>query len=137
MKNSKFLWVLLITIITLSCSSDDSDSNNLNFKFNPPSWIQGVWFEENSPSGLKFTSDDIIRLTLDANNNIIEEDSRKEYWSLFDGAYAIESSSDNFYNTEVHLAGEISGTGGKDFYEFQKTSENSMTMGTTLTWIKQ
>jgi hypothetical protein len=137
MKNSKFLWVLLITIITLSCSSDDSDSNNSNFKFNPPSWIQGVWFEENSQSGLKFTSDDIIRLTLDENDNIINEDSRKEYWSLFEGPYTIESSSSNSYKSEVHLASEISGSGGKDFYEFQKTSENSMTMGATLTWVKQ
>ncbi|WP_372757999.1 hypothetical protein [Mariniflexile sp.] len=137
MKNSKFLLALLISVSMLSCSSDDSDSNNSNFKFNPPSWIQGVWFEENSQSGLKFTSDDIIRLTLDANNSIIKEDSRKQYWSLFEGPYTIESSSSNTYKSEVHLASEISGTGGKDFYEFQKTSENSMTMGTTVTWIKQ
>jgi len=137
MKKSKFLILLFIGAILLSCSSDDSDSNNSNFRFNPPSWIQGVWFKENSPSGLKFTSDDIIRLTLDENENIIDEESRKEYWSLFDGAYAIESSSDDFYNTEVHLEGEASGSGGRDFYEFQKTSDNSMTTGINSTWIRQ
>tara|TARA_R110000744_G_scaffold209048_12_gene327853 strand:- start:1781 stop:2194 length:414 start_codon:yes stop_codon:yes gene_type:complete len=130
------LGILFLFLIITSCSSEDNtDSNiNSNFKFNPPTWIQGIWFEENSLSGYKFTSDDIISLTLDEDDNIIREDSRKSAFSNFvDVSPSVkESVSETLYSATVTMNGQEYG-----FYEFNKTSEYSISSGTSLTWIKQ
>tara|TARA_B110001450_G_scaffold252536_1_gene274485 strand:+ start:704 stop:1111 length:408 start_codon:yes stop_codon:yes gene_type:complete len=135
MKKIKLIYGILITLIILtSCSNNDdgNSNNNSNIEFNPPAWIQGVWFNQNSTSGYKFTSNDIIRLNLDENNNIIGEDSRKEYWSLFDDAYLLESSSENLYKAVIEMDGNE-----YEYNEFNKISEDTMILGTSLTWIKQ
>lgn len=133
-KITKYLTYCLILAITLSCSNSDDTANLSTINFNPPSWIQGIWFEENSLSGYKFTSDDIISLTLDEDNNIIREGSRKSAFSNFvDGSPSVkESDSDSFYSATVMLNGQ-----DREFYEFVKTSENSMSAGSSLTYNKQ
>lgn len=61
----KFYLLLLVSILTLSCSKDDDDTNTAD-SINPPDWIHGTWKGEGaggtSVSGLKFTVDDMILL---------------------------------------------------------------------------
>ena len=132
MRKMKLTYGLLITLIIFTSCSNNNDDGNSNIEFNPPAWIQGIWFLENSPSGYKFTSNDIIRLTLDENNNITDEDSKKEYWSLYDDAYLLESSSENRYKAVIEMDGNE-----YDYNDFNKTSEDTMILGTSLTWVKQ
>ena len=132
MKITKHLILCLILVLSFSCSNSDDTVIRSNISFEPPSWIQGTWFEEGAPSGYKFTSDDIIRLELDSNNNIVNEESRSEYWSTLEGASVNEFRSANIYNATVKIGGQE-----YEFYEFQKTDENTIQSGTSLTWIRQ
>ena len=54
--------LLSLTILLFSCGDSDSNSSN-NVSINPPSWIQGVWVDEESLSiglrnGFDFKVDD-------------------------------------------------------------------------------
>ena len=48
----KKLTYLLLAILIVACSSDDSDSSNSNENsINPPAWIQGLWLNDTSSVG--------------------------------------------------------------------------------------
>jgi hypothetical protein len=65
---------IILTILTftlVACSSDSSDSNNApsNSSISPPTWIQGIWLQDNGNGGVgnfgfQFTSDDFITKNL-------------------------------------------------------------------------
>lgn len=57
--------ILTIFIITFVSCSSDSDNASSNSVISPPSWIQGVWLQDDgmggvTNSGYQFTSDDFI-----------------------------------------------------------------------------
>lgn len=58
--------LIILAILTFSCSSSDDSSSNSKSSLNPPSWIQGKWIgysgsgsdQTSTGVGFKFTSDD-------------------------------------------------------------------------------
>lgn len=63
------------TSILFSCSHSDNSVSNVNNNcatLNPPSWIQGTWIKQNSPTGsytgYKFTADDVIDIYSQSNS---------------------------------------------------------------------
>ena len=63
---------LFVTLLMISCSSDD-DSQTTNSFINPPDWIIGTWLDESEPAfsqigGFQFTHDNLI--DLDANGDV-------------------------------------------------------------------
>ena len=56
----KKLTYLLLAILIVACSSDDSDSSNSNENsINPPAWIQGLWLNDTSSVGFEFRDDNL------------------------------------------------------------------------------
>lgn len=135
MKTTNYLLSGLALLIFLNCASDSGRLVRSEVSFKPPLWIQGTWFEIDDPRGLNFTIDDIISLDLDENNNIINEFSQKEFYSLFDVANVVESISDTIYKANVKLGGS---TGlGNVIVNMRKRSTDTITSGTSLTYVRQ
>ena len=68
----KKLLLLSLTILLFSCGDSDSNSSN-NVSINPPSWIQGVWVDEDNLSigqriGYEFKVDDICEVFYNSAN---------------------------------------------------------------------
>ena len=63
----KIYLILLLALLSLSCSKDD-DSANSNISINPPTWIQGTWKAEGaggtSITGFRFTTNDMVQVGL-------------------------------------------------------------------------
>ena len=60
----KKLLFILVTITIVSCSKDET-SNGTDDSINPPSWIQGVWLNEESEIlGFEFKSDDFCMVSM-------------------------------------------------------------------------
>ena len=58
----KLFLVLFSTVFLFGCSSDGDSGSNTSF--NPPSWIQGRWIEENlNFMGYRFTNNDVMLIT--------------------------------------------------------------------------
>ena len=62
----KKLLLLLLTVLLFSCGESNSNSSN-NVSINPPSWIQGVWVDEELlafglRSGYEFKIDDLCQI---------------------------------------------------------------------------
>ncbi|MDB2417896.1 hypothetical protein N9W38_00775 [Flavobacteriaceae bacterium] len=62
----KKLLLLLLTVLLFSCGESNSNSSN-NVSINPPSWIQGVWVDEELlaiglRSGYEFKIDDLCQV---------------------------------------------------------------------------
>ena len=62
----KKLLLLLLTVLLFSCGESNSNSSN-NVSINPPSWIQGVWVDEENLSiglrnGYEFKVDDFCQV---------------------------------------------------------------------------
>ena len=87
MKKSLLIYPLLALLI-FACSDSDSSSSNLSI--NPPSWIQGVWIDEDLlalglRSGYEFKIDDLCQVS----QNILS--CNKEQLAIFsdnDGLFA-------------------------------------------------
>lgn len=62
MKKRTIIYIFIIALLSISCSSDDDSSNTSTNAINPPDWIQGTWTLElggiDSGLGFKFTNDD-------------------------------------------------------------------------------
>lgn len=50
-------FLMVITLTLVSCSKDDSENIN---SINPPSWLLGIWEDENESFEVVFTKDDFI-----------------------------------------------------------------------------
>jgi hypothetical protein len=113
-------FILLLTILFTSCSSNDDDSRMSNFKINPPDWIQGTWMleEENQASGYKFVNDDFCIIS------ILRQTCQKELLSQSNSSGVLtsvnEEITENSYLIEITLGGQIF------TYEFIKISPNQI-----------
>ena len=131
------LLVLVIALNLSSCSEDEETNKNSNISFNPPSWVQGDWFSESGSTGLRFTNNNILIIHVDSNGLIEEDRNLKNYWSLFDGAYLNETSSEDKYFAEVLLSGN---EGEGDHFNLTKISNNTMSRnrgGSEWTYTKR
>tara|TARA_B110000971_G_scaffold189778_1_gene200421 strand:- start:114 stop:506 length:393 start_codon:yes stop_codon:yes gene_type:complete len=93
--------LLLSALLIFACSSDDSDTNGSNDNsFNAPTWIQGVWMQDNLFFGVDFRTDDFCNVqggnnacykalielyanTPNFNTNVYEEISESRYYFVF------------------------------------------------------
>jgi len=109
----KMFLVLFSTVFLFGCSSDgDSGSNN---SFNPPSWTQGNWLEENlGVSGYRFTNNDVMSVIMTtefsfgeqiksvnnvgANTSINEEIKTSTEYKF---SYTLQSSTQYFHFVKV------------------------------------
>lgn len=74
---TKFL-LIIISILTFSCSSSDDNSTNNSNDLNPPSWIQGYWLleidsstgEVTDLSGILATNDDFYQTQLGSGTSL-------------------------------------------------------------------
>jgi|AntRauTorckE5430_2_1112549.scaffolds.fasta_scaffold17294_2 hypothetical protein len=113
-------FILLLTILFTSCSSNDDDSRMSNFEINPPDWIQGTWMleEENQASGYKFKNDDFCIIS------ILRQTCHKELLSQSNSSGVLtsvnEEITENSYLIEMTLGGQIF------TYEFIKISSNQI-----------
>lgn len=113
-------FILLLTILFTSCSSNDDDSRMSNFEINPPDWIQGTWMleEENQASGYKFVNDDFCIIS------ILQQTCHKELLSQSNSSGVLtsvnEEITENSYLIEMTLGGQIF------TYEFIKISSNQI-----------
>lgn len=66
----KILLFVSAVILSVSCSSDDNESNNSStYIITPPEWIQGTWLREfDSSVGYKFTTNDFCQILPMSNN---------------------------------------------------------------------
>ncbi|MDW5288006.1 hypothetical protein [Formosa sp. PL04] len=116
----KQILILLVAVICFSCNSDDD--GNVNYSFNPPSWIQGSWYTaELSIEGVKFTSDDFCTIT-NANQTCY-----KALIAQADDTITVDNqqSTDNDYTFVVVYLGEPGVEKDKYFY-FRKLSETQI-----------
>lgn len=130
MKKILFLFSLFMI---LSCSSSDDSASSSDF--NPPSWIQGTWKEENDIGlGLKFSTNNVI---------IINPTIETSLQGLVDSARNAgqttsvdETISNTSYSVKMNFYG-----GGSTIYTFKKTSTNtivwSQITGLDIVYIKQ
>ena len=110
----KLLLVLFSAVFLFGCSSSDGNSGS-NTSFNPPSWIQGRWLEENlGVSGYRFTNNDVMLVItttefsiggqIKSANNVgvktsINEEIKTNTEYKF--SYTIESSTQYFHFVKV------------------------------------
>ncbi|WP_410879476.1 hypothetical protein [Myroides sp. DW712] len=108
----KSLLLLLLTVIFIGCSSDDSgDSNTNGNSFNPPSWILGKWTTDisSAPSianrnlsstelGFEFKTDDFCYITSGVTTCF------KTMLGTIDGTIT-EEKSDTHYKVSVTMQG--------------------------------
>lgn len=109
-------------LFLLSCSSeDDSSNNNSTSGFNPPSWIQGTWIEEDASveTGFRFSSDNIEQL-IDGEVFINYKEGFGQLLEM--GTYTVEEvSRDDYYEFKLISLGAT-----QVKYEFFKESNTRM-----------
>jgi hypothetical protein len=97
-----------ITLILISCSSSDDNSNpKNNLSINPPSWILGTWLleEPNPTSGFRFANDDFC-LVLPSQQSCFKESIQLTNNS--GGATNVsETTTDTSYSIEITLISQI------------------------------
>lgn len=69
MKHLKQIFLFCLTLIVISCNSNDEDLE-LNRSINPPNWIIGTWLDETDPDwaqigGFQFTNDNFLDIFSD------------------------------------------------------------------------
>ena len=104
MKKLTYLFLALIIVACSDDSSDGSTSGSNSNSFNPPTWIQGVWLNDNgngtSSIGFDFRNDDVCSVTFGSaycykalielyadvpniNTSVYEEISDSRYYFVF------------------------------------------------------
>ena len=111
MKKTKLIYILIIALISVSCSSDDDSDETSTNSINPPEWIQGTWLIELDEGifgpGFRFTQDDFCTINSQQTNcwkgivelnqgNTIEETIEAE-------DYIITLNSLNVTSTTFHF----------------------------------
>ena len=96
----KNLFLLLLCILTISCSKDDSHYVN---PITPPAWLQGTWEDENSENqgpGFEITADDII--VLSGSSRISQKDHLKSNHDSSISMGISEISNEGVYSLEFN-----------------------------------
>jgi len=108
----KKLMLLLTFVSTLySCSHSDNSTNNVNNNcatLNPPSWIQGTWIKQNSPTGsytgYKFTTGEVVDIFSQSSSS-----SRKyqlDFYCTSNVHYTVtENTTPTSYFLEINWSG--------------------------------
>ena len=120
----KKLLLLLLTVLLFSCGESNSNSSN-NVSINPPSWIQGVWVDEELlaiglRSGYEFKIDDlcqIISSSANCNKEILATFTNNEN-GLF--ADVQEEISANRYAIDITIQSSTTS------YIFEKIDNNNI-----------
>jgi len=120
----KKLLLLLLTVLLFSCGESNSNSSN-NVSINPPSWIQGVWVDDELlslgvRSGYEFKVDDLCTvITNSASCN-------KEILAIYEGnenglfADVKEEISANRYAIDITIQSSTTS------YIFEKIDNNNI-----------
>ena len=116
----KIVYILLVTTLSISCSSDDDSGEPVQNSISPPDWIQGEWLQQNGDStiqnGFKFTTDDFLTVQSSFNTSYKEQ---VEVSSNADASTNVdEIKSENEYKIEINFSGQIVK------YYFEKKSES-------------
>lgn len=102
-----FLILLFSINFLISCNSDDDNTNTQqsNNFFNPPSWIHGKWLVDDSNMifGFEFTDDNFIILQSGANINYGEILEMQEGMGV--NVNTIENISNTKYKVEIVIQG--------------------------------
>jgi hypothetical protein len=119
MKKTHLIYILIIALISISCSSDDDSDETSTNSINPPEWIQGTWTLElggmDSGMGFKFTSDDFCSI----NSSLTS--CWKEVVEINQGTTVEEEIDDENYIITINSLNTISNT-----FHFTKISENEI-----------
>ncbi len=120
MKKAILLLVAILGIVSCGKSDDKSDDNSgssgsSSGKFNPPTWIQGTWFDSQKIGGYEFKKNDFCLKT------------QSEALCFNTGIYVDqvsdvkEEKTDKVYKVEFMLSNTT-----KHSYEFRKVSDNQI-----------
>ena len=124
----KKLLYLFLAITIISCGGDDdsgnTNNNSSNLTINPPSWIQGVYYQvfpttgDVVPFGYEFKSDDFCTIS---NNSAI---CNKEQLELYASSTLFADVYEEIDNDRYFL--EITFQNFTTTYEFLKVSSTSI-----------
>ncbi|TYB73033.1 hypothetical protein ES677_05240 [Bizionia gelidisalsuginis] len=117
MKKTNLFYILITTILCVSCSSDDDSSNTNADSINPPNWIHGTWSgSTNTQSGFKFTPDDFITIVINT------ETSWKEQIKFTNNADVNTNVNETINENEYKI--DITVRSNTISYYFEKKSDN-------------
>lgn len=97
------LIVLLSLVFIYSCSSDEQDGANKNYKttINPPAWIQGTWIDAKSQK-FEFTNSNV---TCNSNGNVYSAKGEISYYLIQDeDPEIIEEQTDSTYILQYKIS---------------------------------
>lgn len=120
MKKTNLIYIFIIALLSISCSSDDDSSNTSTNAINPPDWIQGTWLQQNGNSttqnGFKFTSDDFI--TISSNIQISWKDNVNNSNNVGANTDVNENVNENEYKIDITITSQTVS------YYFEKRNDN-------------
>ena len=122
----KNLFLLLLCIVTISCSKDDN-AHYVN-PITPPAWVQGTWTEENSESQrsvFKITEDDII--VLSGSSEKSQKDHLKSNHDSGVSMGILEINNEEHYTLEFNYP-----EGNSVIFRFSKIDEQQISWYKTL-----
>lgn len=141
MKKRNLIYIFIIALLSISCSSDDDSINNeeIEVALNPPEWIRGVWvsetFNENGDYGWEFTNDDAKQITGGSVSFSLKDRTETMIWealyrnpesNVTQNSFLRENSGEDFYKITEISYGFSSGNKIEFDYYFEK--ENSTTI---------
>ncbi|WP_324720508.1 hypothetical protein [Salinimicrobium sp. HB62] len=122
----KIYLLLFVIALTLSCSTDDENSNP-DISINPPAWLHGTWKAEDaggtSITGFRFTTDDIILLGL---YDMSYRDNTSSIVKSGGEATVEEDISQESYRITIDYS-----VGASVNYLFSRVDENTINWNTT------
>ena len=112
MKSYKYIIIIFISLLFISCRSDTDNNLANGNKINPPSWIKGTWkLNADYSQYYIFKNDDIVIQTAGMSTN---------FKTLADlGAYS-QTSSDNEFSFSINSSNVI------QTYKFKKISSTKI-----------
>ena len=120
----KKLLLLLLTVLLFSCGESNSNSSN-NVSINPPSWIQGVWVDEELlaiglRNGYEFKVDDLCQVI--SNSALCNKEILATFTNNENGLFADvqEEISANRYAIDITIQSSTTS------YIFEKIDNNNI-----------
>jgi hypothetical protein len=120
----KHLFLLFSLFLLLSCSSSDDSNGSSGRDFNPPTWIQGTWIQENELGlpGVKFSfSNHDFCMTNSGISAQCQQAFVDQFRQQTNDVSVIENITATTYTAEIkYFAGQ------SIIYSFKKLNNNSM-----------